>query len=130
MPLGRYFAFVGGSLLVLLFLADWYFPSVTADKEASGVDKTVILIASAHRWPDRIVFDTNQKTVVLSSNIFLPEISTSESPREAFAQLAAPSAPIIIPEIIRKKSKNARGHSFTKVAAVRPAESVPPPAGW
>jgi hypothetical protein len=130
MPLGRYFGFVGGLLLVLLFVADWYFPSVVSGKEAGGVDKTVVRIASAHRWPDLIVFDTNQPTIVPPPNVVLAEIPASNSPREAFAQLAGPSAKLIIPEIVRRKSKAAKRHSFTKVAAAHPAEAVPLPAGW
>jgi hypothetical protein len=130
MPLGRYFGFVGGLLLVLLFVADWYFPSVVSGKEAGGVDKTVVRIASAHRWPDRIVFDTNEPTIVLPPNIVPAEIPTPNSPREAFAQLTAPSATVVIPEIVRRKSKVAKGRSFTKVAAAHQTETSPLPAGW
>jgi hypothetical protein len=130
MPLGRYFGFAGGLLLVLLFVADWYFPSVVSGKEAGGIDKTVIRIASARRWPDRIVFDTNQPTVVAAQNVVLAEIPAQDSPREAFAQLAAPSPKVIIPEIIRKNSKAAKGRSFTKVAAAHQTETSPLPAGW
>jgi len=52
------------------------------------------------------------------------------SPRQAFAQLAAPSAKAMIPEIVRRKSKAAKDRSFTKVAAAHQAETAPSPAGW
>jgi hypothetical protein len=58
MPLGRYFAYVGSMLLALLFLADWYFPKPDAVPDRGGIDKSVIQIGSAQRWPERVVIDT------------------------------------------------------------------------
>ena len=132
MPIGRYFGFVGGLLLILLFVVDWYFPSPVRGKEAREVDKTVIRITSAHRWPDRIVFDTNQPTIVPPPNIVVAKIPALHPPGEAFAQLTAPLSKIAVPEIVRKKSKVAKGRAFIKVTALRQtvAISEPLPAGW
>jgi hypothetical protein len=129
MPIGRYFGFVGSLLLILLFVTDWYFPSPVSGQEGHGIDKTVIRIASAHRWPDRIVFDTTQPTIVPPPNIVVAEIPTPNPPREAFAQLTAPSSKTTVPEIVRKKSKFAKRRPFIKVAVVHQA-AQPLPSGW
>lgn len=69
MPLLRYFVYVGCVLVALLFAANWMWP---ADPDApsaqpasaeSPVEQT-IRIQSARRWPDKIVFDTSQPTIV------------------------------------------------------------------
>ena len=52
MPLVRYFTVAGSLLLALLFLADWYFPKLVAPPATAGVDKTIIRLHSAHRWPE------------------------------------------------------------------------------
>jgi hypothetical protein len=131
MPLKRYFGFVGGLLLALLLVADWYFPSPVSGKEAGGIDKTVIRITSAHRWPDRIVFDTNQPTI-FPPPVIEAEMPTRNSPREAFAQLPTPTPEATNKEIVRKKFKIAKSRSVIKVATVSGAqkffESLP--AGW
>jgi hypothetical protein len=131
MPLKRYLGFVGGLLLGLLLVADWYFPSPVSGKEAGGIDKTVIRIASAHRWPDRIAFDTNQPTIS-PLPVILVEIPTRNSPREAFARLPTPTPVAMNKEIVRKKFKINKSRSVTKVAAVSGAPNFPEslPAGW
>src|ERR1700716_4674562 len=66
MPLARYFAFVGGVLLALLFISDAVWPRLPvadATPEA-GVDKSTIRIHSDRKWPERIVFDTTLPTIV------------------------------------------------------------------
>jgi hypothetical protein len=131
MPLKRYFGIVGGLLLGLLLAADWYFPSPVSGKEAGGIDKTVIRITSAHRWPDRIVFDTNQPTI-FPPPVIVAKIPTRNSPREAFAQLPTPTPVVTNNEIVRKKFKIAKSRSVIKVAAVSgaPNFSESLPAGW
>jgi hypothetical protein len=131
MPLKRYFGFVGGLLLVLLLVADRYFPSPVSGKEAGGIDKSVIRITSAHRWPDRIVFDTNQPTI-FPPPVILVEIPIRNSPREAFAQLPTPTLVATNNEIVRKKFKIAKNRSVVKIAAVSEAPNFPEslPAGW
>src|SRR6478672_13528433 len=65
-PLVRYFFFVGSLLLALLFIAEWYLPassSQTLFREAR-VDKSIIRIKSAHKWPEPIVIDTSLPTIV------------------------------------------------------------------
>jgi hypothetical protein len=64
MPLGRYFIFIGSMLMALLFLADNYFPPLTAAAARADVDRTVIRLHSRHKWPERIVIDTSLPTIV------------------------------------------------------------------
>jgi len=98
MPVLRYFVFVGGALLALLFVADICFPKqpvvATAD---SRVDKSTIRIHSERKWPERVVFDTNQPTIVppaaanTVASIQAPvDVSAKARARDAFAQLQPP----------------------------------------
>jgi len=64
MPLARYFGVVGGVLLTLLFFLNAYLPSLPDAVEGRDVDKSVIRIHSDRKWPERIVFDTNQPTLI------------------------------------------------------------------
>ena len=98
MPVLRYFVFVGGALLALLFVADICFPKqpvvATAD---SRVDKSTIRIHSERKWPERVVFDTNQPTIVppaaanTVASVQAPaDVSAKARARDAFAQLQPP----------------------------------------
>jgi len=67
MPLARYFLFAGGALLALLFAFDAFSPKAVADNSShasAGVDKATLRIHSDVKWPERIVFDTTQPTIV------------------------------------------------------------------
>jgi hypothetical protein len=64
MPVLRYFLFVGGALLTLLFVADACLPTLPVTENAGlGVDHSIIRIRSDRKWPERIVFDTTRPTV-------------------------------------------------------------------
>ena len=64
MPIGRYIAWVGASLLVLLFVANWIIPQSLAEPTGDEVNRPVIRIASMQQPPERIVIDTNLPTIV------------------------------------------------------------------
>jgi hypothetical protein len=66
MPVARYFMFVGGALLALLFLIDAYAPSqaVGVDHAAPSIDRTVVRIRSDQKPPERVVYDTSLPTIV------------------------------------------------------------------
>jgi hypothetical protein len=102
MPLLRYFVFVGGALLALLFVTGAYLPKIPdeARDEAradSGFDRSTIRIHSERKWPERIVFDTNQPTIVPPQAVIITasvqpsartvDVSAKSRAREAFAQL-------------------------------------------
>jgi hypothetical protein len=60
MPLLRYFIFVGGSLLALLFVVNAAFPTEPLPETlTSGSDLPAVRIHSERKLPDRVVFDTS-----------------------------------------------------------------------
>jgi len=98
MPLVRYFLFVGGVLLALLFISDAYLPNLpVADRDYAGVDKSIIRLHSDRKWPERVVFDTSRPTEVppqiasMAASATAPkpvaDVSTTARTREALAQL-------------------------------------------
>ena len=64
MPLARYFGVVGGVLLTLLFFLNAFLPKLPETAEVRAVDKSTIRIHSDRKWPERIVFDTSQPTLI------------------------------------------------------------------
>jgi hypothetical protein len=96
MPLARYFSFVGGVLLALLFILDGYLPKIPAH-EAAPANSPIIRIRSDRKWPERIVFDTSVPAITSAQiasggpSIAPPETSGKGSAmvreREAFAQM-------------------------------------------
>jgi hypothetical protein len=100
MPLLRYFVFVGGALLALLFVSNAFLPKLPDEVRAdSEVDRSTIRIHSAYKWPERVVFDTNQPTIVppqaaiVTASVQTPagvaDVSAKARMREAFAELPA-----------------------------------------
>ena len=103
MPLLRYFVFIGGVLLALLFASDAYLPKVAvAEGPETGVDKSIIRIHSDRKWPERIVFDTTPPTVTSPAIIpsvkadaeigvqapaTVADVSAQARARDSFAQL-------------------------------------------
>ena len=98
MPLARYFLFVGGVLLSLLFVADACLPKMPAAQSANGgFDPATIRIHSDRKWPERVVFDTSQTIIVpartASAEPGRPtpatavDISATAHLRDSFAQL-------------------------------------------
>lgn len=65
MPIFRYFMFVGGALLALLFAADFVWPASPAAQAvaSAGYDQPLIRIRSDRHLPERVVLDTSQPTI-------------------------------------------------------------------
>ena len=145
MPLGRYFVFIGGVLLAILFIAERYLPLSASGSFAreARADKSIIRIKSGHKWPERVVFDTSLPTIVPPALPVLaeaPRVSQPglaqapviSQPREAFALLIAPvqhgsgSA-----KQAKTKRKTAKQIPPVRMADYRQAVSSEPlPAGW
>jgi hypothetical protein len=132
MPLARYFVFVGGVLLALLFVVDAVLPQLPAadaNRMDSAVDKPIIRIHSDRKWPERVVFDTSLPTIVpaqtLKAEAAIPapaptivaDVPPKARVREAFAQLAPP-------ESKKPEPKLQKLHRKPKIAKTRTA---PPP---
>jgi hypothetical protein len=63
-PLGRYLIFVGGTLATLLFIANWCLPTPPMlAVHQHDIDRTMIRIRSAHKWPEKVVLDTSHPTM-------------------------------------------------------------------
>jgi hypothetical protein len=128
MPLLRYFVFVGGALLALLFISDAYLPKMPEVARADS-DPPVIRIHSERKWPARVVFDTNQPTIVpapaatTTASVQIPANVADVPPakarmREAFAQLPQPdqtpaqlSDPKRPEKPVQRKRKIAKRHA-------------------
>jgi hypothetical protein len=82
LPIVRYFIFVGGTLAALLFIPAWFLPmppAMFADQSVA-LDRTVIRIKSAHKWPEKVILDTSQPTVKPTVIIDPPAIQPSSPP--------------------------------------------------
>jgi hypothetical protein len=64
MPLIRYFSLVGSALVVLLIGLGWCFPQPVREPLGSPDNGPVIRIASAERFPERVIIDTSLPTTV------------------------------------------------------------------
>ena len=109
MPVGRYFIFIGSILFALLLWADWYFPD-SAVASRADIDRSVLRIKSDHRWPERIVIDTSQPTIV-PPTVLVEYPAAARGSREAFARIISPlplSSAIAIKAERRRKPKPAR----------------------
>ena len=129
MPLGRYFVFAGILLLVMLFIADWYLPSASSQtffREAQ-VDRSIIGIKSAYKWPEPVIIDTNLPTIVPSLPV-LTKAPIINQPQDTFAQLKSP-LPKASEYSVRAKRKVAAQIRPARIAAYR---AIPEalPAGW
>jgi hypothetical protein len=112
MPLARYFSYVGGVLLALLFILDAYLPKIPAH-ESAPANLAVIRIHSDRKWPERIVFDTSIPTIIpariASAEPSLPppgtssDVSVKANAREAFAQLQPSDARLLQPPSPKKR---------------------------
>jgi hypothetical protein len=96
MFLVRYFIYVGGVLLGLLFISDAYLPKLPMTHSADA-SFSIIRIHSARKLPQRIVFDTSAPTftAVQTARAGLPaaapataaDLSAKAHVRDAYAQL-------------------------------------------
>jgi hypothetical protein len=129
MPLARYFFFVGGVLLALLFFSDAYLPQLPVTR--ANPDLPVIRIHSDRKWPEHVVYNTNLPTIIpahIANTDSLPApatvADTSVKAQEAFAQLQPSDANQQQPS---KKSGNRRCNAN---ARLRRDPRRRPQSGW
>ena len=101
MPLARYFLYVGGVLLTLVFLLDACLTRLPV-MERSHVNSPIIRIHSDRKWPERVVLDTSIPTITPAPTAKAEAVAPAPVPagvadvsakvrvREAFAQFVAP----------------------------------------
>ncbi|MGY4504204.1 hypothetical protein ACVWYH_008161 [Bradyrhizobium sp. GM24.11] len=137
MPIFRYFMFVGGALLVLLFAADFVWPRSPVAEVVVGAsyDQPLIRIRSDRHLPERVVLDTSQPTIAApvtkTAAVAAPQPTAQADPladmsaktrvRETFAQFtpkgdAKPQSQVAqtqAPQVrapVQPKRKVARAH--------------------
>ena len=122
MPLMRYFGFVGSALLLLLLGLNWLLPQAVSEPIVADTDRPAILIASAEKLPERVVFDTSLPTIIPPPPMLefaerWPEVEVADTkplPRPA-TQTSNDGPP---------KTKNRASQPLKKLAALRPAASM------
>ena len=118
MPLARYFIYVGGTLLLLLFVVAFSLPG-SPTRERPNQESYLIRIHSDQKWPDRVVFDTSAPAVTPAH----PMTTATDEPapaavtdgpasaRDAFAQLQqSKTSDVRPPDAGATKSKPRRQH--------------------
>src|SRR5258705_12395120 len=116
MPTARYFIIVGGTLAALLFIADWCLPTPPARfaDQPLALDRAIIRIKSARKWPEKVVLNTSQPTIAppaVEEPLAAPSVRLSpdeagdQSNLEAMAQLKpdTPSAAVDHPTLRIKR---------------------------
>ena len=133
MPLVRYFLYVGGALLALLFVVNAALPDlpIAESSQSAPTDLSIIRIHSDRKWPERIVFDTTRPTIAPVPNPAASRMAEAPRPpkvaavepakgqaREAFAQLRAN------PNELRSSAQRRKRKSVARNYA------APPPANY
>jgi hypothetical protein len=130
MPIARYFFYVGGVLLALLFGLDAFAPKEPVVSSIAAVAapeaNPTLRIRSDRKWPERVVYDTSLPTIVppkveiAAAAVVVPapvaEVSAKARVRESFAQLKPGDDP----------KPEAKPLPKRKVAKTRSARSTQP----
>jgi len=126
-PTARYFTVVGSALVVLLWIADWCLPTPPAMfAKQLVIDRSIIRIKSARKWPEKVVLDTSQPTITLAAVEESPATRSAWQPPDeagdqsnlgALAQLQpdTPSAAVDHPTL-RIKRGSARTGQLKRMA--------------
>jgi hypothetical protein len=126
MPIGRYIAWVGTSLLALLFVADLCLPKSLPEPVSEVINRPVIRIASVQQPPERVVIDTSQPTIVPPPTLLENATPSEPSPLQSYASAVPPATTTVI-DVDHKKRKVIKRQG-PKVAANQPALAIIPTA--
>jgi hypothetical protein len=130
MPVARYFLFIGGVLLALLFALDAFAPQqvAVATNSAASIDKTVVRIRSDQKLPERVVYDMSLPTIVPPA----AKTQVATAPAAPVAELNAPAQvrdtfAQVVPAEAKKPEKQiepqaARKRKVAKVRSARPVQ--------
>ena len=126
MPVARYFLFVGGMLLALLFALDAFAPQqmAVAGNAAPSINKTVVRIRSDQKLPERVVYDTSLPTIVppaAATQIAAApaaDVSAQAGVRDTFAQFVPAEAKKL------EKQPESQAPRKRKIAKIRPAQPM------
>jgi hypothetical protein len=120
MPIGRYIAWVGTSLVVLLFVANWFFPQSLAEPTAGEPNRPTIRISSMHQPPERVLIDTNLPTIVPPPT-FAAHAIPDESPPQVQSEASITTHATVTG--VEKKMSKAKKKQVIKVAAKQPTSA-------
>ncbi|MCP4616617.1 MAG: hypothetical protein GY844_09275 [Bradyrhizobium sp.] len=122
MPIFRYFAYVGGALLALLLVVNWYLPPPNIEAAGDSVDRSTIRIHSQRKWPSAVVFDTTAPTIAPPA----ATVAAAEAPkpaREAYAMAVEPASVAKPAETAKTAKPHARR---TRTARASGSHAAPP----
>jgi hypothetical protein len=129
-PITHYFIVVGGTLAASLLIAGWYLPATPAMfSHQLIIDRSIIRIKSAHKWPEKIVLDTSRPIVTpptleeppaAKSVRLQPDEAGDRSNLEAMAELN-PDPPLAA--VDHPPLRNKRG--LAKIARSKPGARGP-----
>ena len=123
MPIARYIAWVGASLLALLLVANWFLPHSLAEGTADETNRPVIRIASLQQSPERIVIDTSQPTIVPSPTLFADAVPDEPPPPVQSYASTAPHPKGV--EVDKKRSKAVKRQVNEVAAKQAPSSRTP-----
>ena len=124
MPVARYFLYVGGVLLALLFALNLYAPqqvAVADNNDVPSIDKAVVRIRSDQKLPERVVYDTSLPTIIPppSANTKVAaappapvDVTAQARVRDTFAQFVPAESRKLEPQVQHKRKT-------AKIAKVR-----------
>ena len=143
MPVARYFLYVGGILIALLFAIDAILPREAAVHSAPGIDRSTVRIHSDQKLPERVVYDTMLPAIAPFAKLEIaavpaavpaPEISAQTRVSNTFAQFIPGE-----PKKVEQKAEQGvmKGEQAVKVGQVAPPKRhkiarvrSAPPAGY
>jgi hypothetical protein len=117
MPIGRYIAWVGTSLLALLFVANWFLTQSLAEPTGEEIDKTVIRVASMQQPSERIVIDANLPMIGPPPTLVADAVPEEPPPQ---VQSYASIAPHTLVIGVEKKKSKAKKKQPNEVASKHP----------
>ena len=142
MPVARYFMFVGGVLLALLFVIDAFAPQqlAVASNGAPSVDKYTVRIRSDQKLPERVVYDTSLPTLVpakatvvaaAAPSVPAPQTSAQARVRDTFAQFVPAEAKKLDKQLVKQAEKQPepqapKKHKVAKATAHPSPQPQPP----
>ena len=124
MPLARYFLFVGGVLLTLLFAVNLVTPAPELpipERTNTATDVPALRIHSDRKWPERVVIDTSQPTIVPQQPV-TAEAKAPDAPAETTSAAIQTAQPAAAADI------SAKARVRESLAQVRPSEEKKPEA--
>jgi len=103
-PIARYFIFVGGTLAALLFIAGRCLPAPPAmpADQPLAIERAIIRIKSARKWPEKVVLDTSRPTITTTageepSAVKLARLPSDEAETQSNLEAIAQLKPVTQP---------------------------------